>query len=113
MMNYPDRWYRFFFLWFFFTIISIFIFLIANGYFTQYLHHVFTESQAIAIAKKAYGTGNGDYDWGVLYKDNDEYFVKAISRKAIRNGSMTGTAVSCMVKKNGTVVNNANNPFSN
>ena len=51
--------------------------------------------------------------WNVLFKDDRGYFVKAISRKAIRNGSMTGTAVSCTVKKDGTVINSVDNPFSN
>lgn len=89
------------------------VFFVANGYFVKYFHYIFTDSQAIATARRAYGTGNGDYMWNVLYKDDKGYFVKAISRKTIRNGSMTGTAVSCTVKKNGTVINNTNNPFSN
>lgn len=109
----PSRWLLVLILWIISLLLGLIIFLVANGYFIKYFHHVFTSTQAIALARKAYGTGNGDYKWGVLFKDKQGYFVKAISKKAIKNGSMTGTAISCIVKKDGTVVNNINNPFSN
>ena len=109
----PERWIMILILWIVCISFGLFAFLFANGYFVKYFHHVFTSVQAIALAKKAYGTGNNDYKWKILYKDDRGYFVKAISQKAIKNGSMTGTAISCFVKEDGTVVNNVDNPFSN
>lgn len=68
------------------------------------------KDQAIAIARARYGDDNGDWDWICLqdsyngsYNSSGYYFVKAISRRQIANGSMTGTAMSCKVYPDGSI----------
>ncbi|UVF12947.1 hypothetical protein [Limosilactobacillus fermentum] len=38
--------------------------------------------------------------------EDDSYFVKAISKQAMVEGSMTGTALSLRVYPNGTIISN-------
>lgn len=69
--------------------------------------------EAVAAAKAKYGDNNGDYMWGAMsYDDNSyrypdgSYFVKAISRQQLNDGSMTGTAKSVMVHPDGSITEN-------
>lgn len=65
--------------------------------------------EAIAAAEAKYGDNNGDWQWECLTSDTREqrpegfYFVKAISKSAIQNGSMTGTAMSVEVWPDGSI----------
>ena len=59
-----------------------------------------------------HGDDNGDWEWTCLSSDHGYlssdgyYFVKAISRSQIANGSMTGTAKSLEVYPDGTIIDN-------
>lgn len=52
--------------------------------------------EAVALAKAVYGDNKGDWQWVCLSDnngyliDNQYYFVKAISKSSLNNGSMTG-----------------------
>lgn len=66
---------------------------------------VSNQDQAIAIVRAKYGDNNGEWHWECLSGGDDDgyYFVKAISKSAIANGSMTGTAKSVKVYHDGSI----------
>ncbi|WP_304249132.1 lipocalin/fatty acid-binding family protein [Limosilactobacillus gastricus] len=65
--------------------------------------------EAVALAKAVYGDNNGDWQWVCLSDnngyliDNQYYFVKAISKSSLKNGSMTGTAKSIRIYTDGSI----------
>lgn len=62
---------------------------------------------AVNAARAKYGDNGGDYMWGALSQNPDgSYFVKAISRQQLQDGSMTGTAQSVNVYPDGTITSN-------
>ena len=73
---------------------------------------VHNKDEAIQLAESKYGDDNGDWEWTCLSSDHGYlssdgyYFVKAISRSQIANGSMTGTAKSLEVYPDGTIIDN-------
>ena len=66
--------------------------------------------EAVALAEATYGDNGGDYEWTYLTSgDSDQqpdgsYFVKAISKQQLAEGSMTGTAMSVSVYPDGHMV---------
>jgi hypothetical protein len=63
----------------------------------------------MALAQSTYGNGNGDWTWTYLTDGTanpTSFFVKAISKKQLANGSMTGTAMSVTVYRDGTMSRN-------
>ncbi|MFM9745440.1 hypothetical protein ACKI2C_48645, partial [Streptomyces brasiliscabiei] len=70
---------------------------------------VSSPQQAMALAEAKYGDGNGDWTWTYLTDGTDNpssFFVKAISKSQIANGSMTGTAKSVTVYRDGSMSEN-------
>ncbi|MCT3430795.1 hypothetical protein EFQ32_08590, partial [Limosilactobacillus fermentum] len=75
---------------------------------------VHNAEEALALAKSIYGDDNGDYQWVIMSQSDGQpaqnedgsYFVKAISKQAMVEGSMTGTALSLRVYPNGTIISN-------
>lgn len=62
---------------------------------------------AVNAARAKYGDNGGDYMWGALSQNPDgSYFIKAISRQQLQDGSMTGTAQSVNVYPDGTIISN-------
>ena len=70
---------------------------------------------ALNAARAKYGDNGGDYQWVIMQNGetgqpaqnpDGSYFIKAISRQQLQNGSMTGTAQSVNVYPDGTVVSN-------
>lgn len=65
--------------------------------------------EAVALAKAVYGDNNGDWQWVCLSDNNgyliddQYYFVKAISKSSLKNGSMTGTAKSIRIYTDGSI----------
>lgn len=71
--------------------------------------------EALNAARAKYGDNGGDYQWVIMQNGetgqpaqnpDGSYFIKAISRNQINNGSMTGTAQSVNVYPDGTIVSN-------
>ena len=77
-------------------------------------HRVNNAQDALNAARAKYGDNGGDYQWvimqngetGATQNADGSYFVKAISRQQLRDGSMTGTAQSVNVYPDGTIVSN-------
>lgn len=75
---------------------------------------VHNAEEALALAESIYGDDNGDYQWVIMSQSDEQpaqnedgsYFVKAISKQAMVEGSMTGTALSLRVYPNGTIISN-------
>lgn len=75
---------------------------------------VHNAEEALALAESIYGDDNGDYQWVIMSQSDGQpaqnedgsYFVKAISKQAMVEGSMTGTALSLRVYPNGTIISN-------
>lgn len=75
---------------------------------------VHNAGEALALAESVYGDDNGDYQWVIMSKSDGQpaqnedgsYFVKAISKKAMADGSMTGTALSLQIYPNGVIISN-------
>lgn len=70
---------------------------------------------ALNAARAKYGDNGGDYQWVIMQNGetgqpaqnpDGSYFIKAISRNQLNNGSMTGTAQSVNVYPDGTIVSN-------
>ena len=70
---------------------------------------------AVNAARAKYGDNGGDYQWVIMQNGetgqpaqnpDGSYFIKAISRNQLNNGSMTGTAQSVNVYPDGTIVSN-------
>ncbi|WP_281165071.1 hypothetical protein [Liquorilactobacillus sicerae] len=59
------------------------------------------QRQAIDWVQCHFGDNHGDWQWSCIWSNETGYFVKATSQQLQLAGSMTGTAMSVMVKKNG------------
>lgn len=62
---------------------------------------IFCKQQAVDWVTCHFGDNHGDWDWNCIWENADGYFVKAISKQLQAAGSMTGTAMSVLVKKDG------------
>ena len=78
-------------------------------------HRVNNVQDALNAARAKYGDNGGDYQWVIMQNGetgqpaqnpDGSYFIKAISRNQLNNGSMTGTAQSVNVYPDGTIVSN-------
>lgn len=78
-------------------------------------HRVNNAQDALNAARAKYGDNGGDYQWVIMQNGetgqpaqnpDGSYFIKAISRNQLNNGSMTGTAQSVNVYPDGTIVSN-------
>lgn len=78
-------------------------------------HRVNNAQDALNAARAKYGDNGGDYQWVIMQNGetgqpaqnpDGSYFIKAISRQQLQNGSMTGTAQSVNVYPDGTIVSN-------
>ncbi|WP_034995685.1 hypothetical protein [Liquorilactobacillus vini] len=59
------------------------------------------QQQAIDWVQCHFGNNHGDWQWKCIWSNEKGYFIKATSRQLQLASSMTGTAMSVMVKKNG------------
>ena len=60
-----------------------------------------SKQQAVDWVACHFGDNHGDWEWNCIWENADGYFVKAISKQLQAAGSMTGTAMSVLVKKDG------------
>lgn len=60
-----------------------------------------SKKQAVDWVSCHFGDNQGDWDWNCIWENDEVFFVKATSKQLQAAGSMTGTAMSVLVKRNG------------
>ncbi|MDV7757908.1 hypothetical protein [Liquorilactobacillus mali] len=64
---------------------------------------IHSKSDAVSTVEAQLGNNDGDWTWNCLWCDDEKFFVKAISKTALAEGAMTGTAYSVFVYRDGSV----------